>query len=580
MAFDAVFLRALVRELEGEIVGARIEKIHQITRDQIIFQLRGDKRLLINGGSNAPRLQLTHAVRDNPAQPPMFCMLLRKHLTGGRITAITQPESERAALLEIEARDELGVVSQRTLVLEAMGRAANLILLDGDGRIIECLRRVDFEMSEKRQVLPGLFYHLPPAPGKRPLTEPDEDALFGMVSAIPVDSQLDKWILDTFLGISPLIAREVVFRALGETDARADENAAKPLFDALCDLRRRILENDFAPTLLFRGDAPAEYTFMPIMQYGASLQQRRESGFSAMLDAFYETRERLERNRQRGQELTRAAVTARDRTARKLAMQEREYAATQERETLRIKGDIITANLYRMRRGESALTAQNFYDESGADITIALDPLLTPQQNAAKYYKQYNKAKTAERVLREQMTRAAADLEYLESVLHELSAAETEQDFADIRAELLSSGYLRRDAKAKREQKRPSRPREFRSTAGLRILVGRNNAQNDVLTTRTAQKSDLWFHTQKIHGSHVILETGGASADEQSILEAAMLAAFFSRAGQGSGVPVDYTPVRYVKKPAGARPGMVVYETYKTVYVTPEEELVKRLFVK
>ena len=292
------------------------------------------------------------------------------------------------------------------------------------------------------------------------------------------------------------------------------------------------------------------------------------------MDDFYALREQQERVRQRGADLLRTATTARDRIRRKLAMQEKDYAATQNRDQLRIYGDLITANLYRMERGAARLETENFYDPECRPVAIPLDPLLTPQQNAAKYYKRYTKAKTAEKYLAEQMALARRDLDYLESVLEELSRAETEQDFLDIRGELRDAGFLRRQGK--KEQNRPAKPLEFRTTSGFRVLVGRNNRQNDKLT-RSADHRDIWLHTQKIHGSHVILCTGGREVDDDTIVEAAKLAAWFSQAREGANVPVDYTPVKNVKKPAGARPGMVIYSTCRTVNVAPEEGLVKKL---
>ena len=296
------------------------------------------------------------------------------------------------------------------------------------------------------------------------------------------------------------------------------------------------------------------------------------------MDTFYEARERQERVRQRGADLIRTVNTAKDRLRRKLALQEKDYVETQNRDHLRICGDLITSNLYRMERGQNKLVCENFYDENCPEISIPLDPLLTPQQNAAKYYKRYNKAKTAEKYLREQMEIARRDLEYLGSVQEAIEHGETEQDFIDLRNELKDAGFLRKQGK--KEQKRPSKPREFRTSSGFRVLVGRNNRQNDQLTLKDADHRDIWFHTQKIHGSHVILCSGGTEVDDDTVVEAAMIAAWYSQARESGNVPVDYTPVKYVKKPSGARPGMVIYHTYQTVNVTPKEEFVKTLRVK
>lgn len=583
MPLDAVCLQAVVEELRPQLLGLRIDKVQQPARDQVILLLRGNKRLLLNAGANAPRIQLTEVAWDNPAEPPMFCMLLRKHLVGARVADITQPPLERLVRLELDITDDFGQPGRRTLVLEAMGRRSNLILLDGEGRIIDCMRRVDADMSAARQVLPGLYYEPPASAGRLPVTEETEEGFREKLAAANPERQLDAFLLDSYFGISPLMARELAFRTEGETDRHIFElNAAGEdrFWKEIQGFVSTVQENNFTPICLKKEGHPAEFACLPILQYGAAMEMERYGSFSELLDAFYEARERQERARQRGADLIRTAVTARDRLRRKLALQEKDYAATQNRNELRICGDLITSNLYRMERGQSKLTCENFYDESCASITIQLDPLLTPQQNAAKYYKRYTKAKTAEKYLREQMDIARRDLEYLESVLEEIEHAETEQDFTDIRGELKDAGFLRKQGKGKKELKRVAKPREFRTASGFRVLVGRNNRQNDKLTLKDADHRDIWFHTQKIHGSHVILCTGGQPVDDDTIVEAAKLAAYYSRARESGNVPVDYTPVKNVKKPAGARPGMVVYSTCRTVNVTPDEALVKQLQVK
>ncbi|MCI8909969.1 MAG: fibronectin/fibrinogen-binding protein [Oscillibacter sp.] len=579
MALDAICLQAVVEELRPQLLGLRIDKVQQPARDQVILLLRGNKRLLLNAGANAPRLQLTALSRENPAEPPMFCMLLRKHLVGARVAGLIQPALERLVRLELDVTDDFGQPGRRTLVLEAMGRRSNLILLDGEGRIIECLRRVDAEMSAQRQVLPGLYYQPPAATGRLPVTEETEAGFREKLSGTNPERQIDAFLLDHYFGLSPLLARELAFQAGGETGARIFQmERPERLWEVFSGLVERAAENRFTPVCLRREGRPLEFACVPIGQYGPGVEQTVYESFSALLDDFYESRERQERTRQRGAELIRTAATARDRLLRKLAQQEKDYAATQRRDQLRICGDLITANLYRMERGQSSLTCENYYDEQGGEVTISLDPLLTPQQNAAKYYKRYTKARTAERYLREQMEIARRDAAYLESVLEELRQGETEQDFADIRNELRESGFLKKQGK--KEPRRAAKPREFRTSGGLRVLVGRNNRQNDQLTLKDADYRDLWLHTQKIHGSHVILCTGGQEADEDAIAEAAMIAAWYSQARESGNVPVDYTQVRNVKKPAGARPGMVIYQTCQTVNVTPREELVKALRVR
>ena len=574
MPLDALCLTAVAEELRRAVVGGKIDKIYQPTRDEIVLFLRGqgeNLKLLLSANPGHPRAHLTTLNRENPDKPPMFCMLLRKHLLGGRILELNQPPLERILDFKLETIDELGDRVERRLVLEAMGRSANLILLDGEGRIIDCIRRIDGDLSRnQRQVLPGLFYRPPVAPDKLNPFTLDEDGLRDALNN-PTGKEPEKLLMDAFTGLSPLIAREIVFRAGGE----------EGLVRELLKLQDTVQQNSFTAYLLVREGKPVDFSFLPILQYGPETESIRQDSFSALLDGFYERREAAERVKQRGQDLVKAVTNARDRTARKLANQEKELEAAFDREKLREQGDIITSNLHRMEKGMAVLHAQNFYDPDYGEIDIKLDPLLTPQQNAAKYYKDYNRAKKAEEMLTIQIGKGEKELEYLNSVLENIRLAEGERDLGEIRQELTDTGYLRRPkTAAKREKRVAGKPMEFRSSSGLRITVGKNNSQNDQLTTKLAYKSDIWLHTQKIHGSHVILWLEGGEADAQSITEAAILAATFSQAGDSTRVPVDYTPVKYVKKPVGARPGMVVYTTYQTAVVDPDHELAKRLRVK
>lgn len=539
MALDAICLSAAVAELHAAVGGGKIDKIYQPGGQDVVLAVRGpagNVRVLLSANPSHPRLHLTTLDRENPDKPPMFCMLLRKHLTGARILEIEQPYMERIVTLRLEALDELGDRVSRSLVLEAMGRRANLILLDGEGRIMECIRRVDGDLTTGRQVLPGLFYRMP---------EPR-------------------------FGVPPLLERELRFR--GETGDLA--SAVEKLWD-------EVGKKGGKPVMLLREGKPADFSFLPILQYGLETELREYASFGALLDDFYETRERQERTRQRGEDLVRAVKNARDRTARKLENQRRELEATKDRERLRQLGDILTTNLHTLEKGRSTVRLQDYYDPECREVEIMVDPLLTPQQNAARYYKEYNKAKNAESALTRQIERGESDLAYLESVLENLTLAEGERDLQEIRQELTDTGYLRRATKAaKREKRVTGKPMEFRTDSGLRVSVGKNNSQNDQLTLKLASKWDWWFHTRKIHGSHVILWTGGAEPDELSVAQAASLAAWFSQGREAGKVPVDFTPVKYVKKPAGAKPGMVVYTTYQTRMAPPDETLAKRLRTK
>lgn len=540
MALDALCLAAALRELEAFLVGGRIDKIYQPGAQDVVLAVRGNGgngKVLCSANPSHPRIHLTTLERENPDKPPMFCMLLRKHLTGARILTLEQPYMERVVTLRLEATDELGDKVSRSLVLEAMGRHANLILLDGEGRIIDCIHRVEGDITTgARQVLPGLFYQLP---------EPR-------------------------FGIPPLLERELRFRG--------EEGDLSPQIQQMWET---VKEYPSTPTMLLQEGRPKDISFLPILQYGPSVELKEYPTFGELLDDFYETRERQERTRQRGEDLLRAVKNARDRTARKLENQRQELLATRDREQLRQMGDILTSNLHVLEKGRSTVRLSNFYDPEGAEAEIRLDPRLSPQQNAAKYYKEYNKAKNAESALTLQIEKGEGELSYLDSVLEALSLAEGERDIQEIRQELTDTGYLKRRGKAQKGAKRVSgKPMEFRTDAGLRVSVGKNNSQNDLLTTKLAGKGDWWFHTQKIHGSHVILWTEGTEPDEKSVEQAAALAAWFSQGREGGKLPVDYTPVKYVKKPAGARPGMVVYTTYRTLMAQADETLVKRLRAK
>ena len=574
MPLDAIFLSALTAELNESLPGARIDKVQQPERDSVLLQVRsqsaGNRKLLLSASSNHPRIHYTEAKYENPAQPPMFCMLLRKHLAGGRVVSLRQLPLERAVELCVESADELGELSEKRLILELMGRNSNLILTGPDGRIIDCLRRVDFEMSEKRQVLPGLYYREPPAQGKLDFRTETVDSLYEALGAADRPQTLDRWIMDRYAGISPLIARELAFLCTGRTDPELPETDRAALAAAL-SRELRGLTAGFSPTRLLLNGERKDFSFRPIRQYEGYMTQDGFPSFSALLDDFYTGRALAERMRTRTQTLHKTLTNQLARVRRKLANQEQELEATHDRERLRRLGDIITANLYQIQRGQARLTAVDFYDPDMKQIEIPLNVTLSPQQNAAKYYKDYNKAKHAEKFLTEQIALGRTEEEYLSSVLDALSRAETERDISDIRAELTEGGYLRQTDRKKQMKVPPSKPMEFRSSDGFQILVGRNNRQNDLLTGKLAYKTDLWLHVQKAHGSHVIIACAGAQVPDRTVTEAAELAAWFSQARQGHNVPVDLCPVRQVKKPAGAKPGMVVYENYRTVYVTPRE---------
>ena len=579
MPFDAVFLSAVVEELTPVLTGERIDKIQQPARDTVLLHLRSRGKLLLSANGSRPRIHLTRAAFENPAQPPMFCMLLRKHLSGGRIAGLAQPEAERKIDLVLDCTDEMGVPCRKHLILELMGRNSNLILTDGDGRIIDCMRRVDFEMSEARQVLPGLFYREPPRQDKRIPRQTGETELRSLLEAVDSPKRLDAWLLDTFAGLSPLISRELSYRFCGEVEADILTLSRPELARFLA--RELAMTGEKQPVLLLQGGVAKDFSYRPIAQYGDYMTSRRCESFSALLDEFYTQRDRNERMRQRSQTLRKSVTTLYERTLRKLAAQKKEREATLDRERLRRMGDIVTANLHAIQRGQTLLRAVDFYDAEMGEIEIPLKPNLSPQQNAAKFYKDYAKAKHAEKILTEQISVGEIEVQYFAGVLEELDRAESERDLSEIRVELEDGGYLRTADRQNKKQMRqaPSKPLEFRSSDGFPIFVGKNNRQNDQLSLKSAHKNDIWLHIQKAHGAHVIIECGGAEVPDTTVTEAAMLAAYYSEAKQGQNLPVDVTPVRFLRKPNGAKPGMVVYDRYRTVYVTPDVSLPERLKV-
>ena len=574
MPFDAVFLSGVVKELRSSVLGARVDKVQQPSRDTILLTLRGHDRLLLSANVNRPRIHLTGASFENPAQAPMFCMLLRKHLVGGRIADFRQPPAERSIDISFDCTDEMGVPCRKHLILELMGRNSNLILTDPDNRIIDCLRRVDLEMCQVRQVLPGLFYHDPPKQDKYDPRAVTPAELTALLNRIDTPKRLDKWLLDTFGGLSPLTSRELAFGFCGETDRDILTLDKEALTDYLMEQFRF---EPMEPTLLLKGDKPSDFSFRPIFQYGTYMTLRHYDSFSELLDAFYTETDHNDRMRQKSQVLRKTVTTLREWALRKLAIQRKEYESTLDREILRRKGDIVTANLYQIQRGQTLLRAEDFYDPDMKEIEIRLKPDLSPQQNAAKFYKDYARAKHAEKVLTQQIAAGEIEENYLAMVLDELSRAENERDLSEIRRELEAGGYVRKTDRKKQVKFPPSGPMVFRSSDGFRIFVGRNNQQNDILSLKTARKTDLWLHIQKFHGTHVIIDCAGAQPPDTTITEAAQLAAFYSQGREGQNVPVDVAPVRNLRKPRGAKPGMVIYDHYRTVIVTPDSGLPDRL---
>ena len=574
MPLDAITLSALARELQDKLEGAKIDKIQQPERDMILLSLHGregKQKLLLAAGTGNARVQLTQASFENPAEPPMFCMLLRKHLTGARILSVTQPAHERVLKLALETRDELDRTGSKTLIAELIGRSSNLILVDGEGRIVDCLRRMDVAGDALRHMLPGMFYRDPPPQEKTALLESSGEERQSLIDAADKSRPIDKWLLESFAGLSPLVCRELAFRCGGDW-------ARLPLLlDAFVE---SVQAGELSPYLYYDGKKPVDFSFMRLTQYGESLRCEEPESFSDMLDSFYAGRDKLEQQRRRSHELMKTVRTLRDRQQRKLIARQGELEKSEEREELRKTAELITANLYRLKKGDTRFTCQDYYREDCPEIEITLDPLKTPQQNAAAMFREYNKRKAASEHLTKLIAESEEQLEYLNSVLELIGAAEGEKDLADLRRELVDTGYLKPAGGRKQEKGRAQAPLRFRSGDGMEILVGRSNLQNDELTTKLGRRTDYWLHTQKIHGSHVLIRCEGEAPSDRSIEEAATIAAWYSQGRDGGKIPVDYTMLKNVRKPSGSLPGKVIYTDYKTILVQSDEELVKKLRVK
>ena len=571
MAFDAYFLTAVLEEVRQKCIGARVDKIHQPSRDTLILHLRGREsreKLLFAANPTAPRLHLTSASPENPPEPPMFCMLLRKHLLGAKLAEITQPPMERAAAFTFDCTDEMGFSVQKKLVAELMGRTCNLYLLGPEGRILDCLRRIGLDETSRRPALPGLNYQEPePVKKENPLTT---DSYVNLLTEPGADILSDR-LMDSLGGLSPLVCREAALFAAGSTDARVSGLDVDGTADKLALFFHEHLHHPKPYVYTLPDGTPKQFAFCPIREYGSC---QEAPSFGALLDSFYTLRDRKDAMRQKSQAVRKTVQNLCTRLTRKMALQEKELEATYDRERLRQLGDILTANIHRITKGQTKIVCEDFYDEDMAPVEINLSPILSPQQNAAKFYKDYARMKNAEKELTHQLELGETELNYLKSVLDELNRAQTDAELEEIRQELQEQGYLRAEGNRKRPRQGKLSPMRFESTDGYPIYVGRNNRQNEELTFRQARKDDIWCHASKVHGSHVIISCGGATPPDDTITQAAQLAAYYSETGDGQNVPVDVTTVRQVKKIPGGKPGMVIYHTYRTVIANPYANIV------
>lgn len=579
MAFDTICVKKTVEELNSTIIGGRIEKIYLPEKDELMIAIRtlgGNYKLVLSASANNARVHFTDFSKENPKTPPMFCMLLRKHLTSGKITKVSQPNFERIIEIDIESYSELGDLTTKHLICEIMGRNSNVILCGEDYRIIDSAKHIDFSLSSVRQILPGLTYELPPMQDKIPIL--DTEKMQDIVLDFSLDANTpDKAIMGAVSGISPATAREIVFSAIGTNSlvlGELSDISKKQILKKLIDFAENL---KFSPCIIFDPNGkPLDFSAVPVTYFGESYKVEYFESMSEVVSKFYFERDKKERMRQKSADLLKLLNNNLERLAKKLVIQEKTLKDAENKEQYKIFGDLVTANLYRIEKGAESVTVSNFYEPDSPDVVIPLSREISAAKNAQRYYKLFSKLKNAEVEMEKQRKMTLLDIDYLESTLCALENAETEADLNLIRAELTDEGYIKRGKSNKKESKKESKPMHFISSDGFDIYVGKNNTQNDYLTLKFANSQDIWFHTKQIHGSHTVIKLGiDKDVPKTTMMEAAKLAAYYSKARESSQVPVDYTQVKNVKKPNGAKPGMVIYDNYNTVYVHPENMEIK-----
>ncbi len=588
MALDGITVASIVSELNQKLIGGRIDKIYQPLTDEIIFTVRSigqNYKVLVSANSSHPRIHITQIQKDNPMSPPMFCMVMRKYIAGGKITKIYQPDFERIIILEVESMNELGDITAKKLILEIMGKHSNFIVTDENNKILDAIKRVSHDKSSVREVLPGKEYCMPPSQQK-------QNPLF--ITKQHMEEQLQKQpgakvqevLYKSYTGISPIFASEICFRAGIESSCFCEqltEQNRENIFTTFYDVLEQIKNQQFCYSIYYDSNNQnlLDFSVLDMKQFQQFPKQQYES-ISTLLEQYYAEKDNLYHVRQKSHDMRRILISNIERCIKKKEIQKKTEKEVASKDTWKIKGELLTANIHSIPKGITTFRTVNFYDEELKEIDIAIDPTKTPAENAQKYFKKYNKAKRTLAALEIQKKQNDDELTYLESIFNSLQTAKEEADLDEIRIELAEQGYMKRKTAKKNKGQKPkkAKPLHYVSSDGFDIYVGKSNTQNDELTLRFAESNDIWLHTKEIPGSHVIIKTNGTDIPDQTLLEAANLSAYFSKSQQSSQVPVDYTFRKYVKKPNGAKPGMVIYEKNKTVYITPNEIMIKNLETK
>ena len=588
MALDGLVIHSIVNELSSKILGGKIDKVYQPEDDEILLQIRNNKenfKLVLSASSSNPRVYFANNYKkENPITAPMFCMLFRKYIQNGIIVDISQIEFERIIKITVESFDELKEKTKKDIYIEIMGRHSNIILTHSlDNKIIDSIKRIPFSVSRVRQLLPAITYNLPPKQDKlNPLNSISKDNFINTLKEF--NGPLFKAIYSNFLGISPIISKEICFRSnldynINTTDLSLDN--FNNLFNEFNNLFNSINNNKYNPCIVIDESINKVIDFSCInLSLYKDFNFINNNSISKILEEYYQTKDIKERIHQRSSDLRKSISIKLDRLYNKLEKQNQELIDSENSEIFKIKGELLTSYIYMIEKGMESIEVSNFYDPEYKNIIISLNKNITPSENAQRYFKKYNKMKTAKKEITHQISISLDEINYLENIMLSIENCDNLLELLDIKEELIKEGFLRGKIKNKKDSKLTTKPNEFISSDGFKILVGKNNKQNDHLTLKVADNNDIWLHTKNIPGSHVIIKTDGKSVTDETIYEAAMLAAFFSKSKLSSQVPVDYTKKKNIKKPNGAKPGMVIYETNSTIYVTPTEELVTKLKVK
>lgn len=571
MAFDGGFLHTVTTELK-QAVGCHVDKIYQPSRDILILQLRKKgfvKRLVLSAGGGTARVHFTEQKYENPETPPMFCMLARKIFSSARLISVEQKGLERVIEFTFDTADEMGDRISPKIICELIGNCSNIVLVGSDGKIYDAVHRSNLENAD-RIIWSGAVYRYPESQNKLNILNSDINTAADKVLSHKTE-MLSSALLKTLEGASPLVCRELASAFFsGDVEVQGITDREKTV-NALQYFKSSLSAGEFV--MLFKPDkTPVDFSFMPITQYGGLYASKRFDSPSQLLDAFYFERENAARIHKMSADISKLITVLLNRSRRRMAVREKELEQNRNRDDLRIKGELLKANLHIIAQGSTAARVQNYYDENLSTVEIPLDPSLSPAANAAKYFKEYKKSCAAVQSLNVLIEGDKREIDYLESVSESLDRCKGLADISEIREELVLGGYIKRSQKKQGRKKAQMQIAEYKSVEGYRILVGKNNTQNDYITCTLASKGDMWFHTKGIHGSHVVVLCGGMPLSNETVIFAAGLAAANSRAASSSNVPVDYTPIKYVKKPNGAKAGMVIYTTNKTVFVTPYSE--------